>query len=618
MSTARWPSAFAVAFAVAFAPGPFHAAAPVAYRISIPEPQHHWLQVDVSFTELGPAPLELRMSVSSPGRYSLHDFAKNVYDVTAADPDGRDLPIARADASGWIVPEHGSSMTVRYKVFGDRVDGTYLAVDTTHVHMNMPAAIMWARGLDDRPVTLTFTQPAGVPRAWTVATQLHAGATPLSFTAPNLQYLIDSPVEFGPGAMRRFTVAGRTFRFAAHHTGSDADLDRFVQDVQRLVREEGAVYGEFPNYEPGYYTFLADYLPYADIDGMEHRNSTVMTQPSSIRGDRARLLDTAAHEFFHSWNVERIRPREIEPFDLDRANMTGDLWLAEGFTQYYGPLLLTRAGLSSVDALRQFLSAQVDAVVTEPARRFRSAVQMSQMAPFIDGGRPLDPTNWSNTVLSYYTFGAAIALAMDLSLRERSGGAVTLDDFMRAMWQKHGKPGGAREGYVDRPYTIDDAQARLAEVSGDPAFARDFFGRLIEGRDAADYRRLLEAAGFVLRKRDAGRAWWGDVRMDPRGDGGHIVDVQADSPAYTAGLDRDDVVTQIGGDRVSSSEEANAAISRRKPGDVVTVNYVDRGGRQKTATVTLVENPHLEIADAPSLTASQRAFRERWLGTQAK
>jgi predicted metalloprotease with PDZ domain len=609
--------ALGLAFVFALARS-FHADSPIAYRISIPEPQHHWLQVEASFTELPSSPLELRMSMSSPGRYSLHEFAKNVYDVHVTDAEGRELGVTRGDPSGWTVPEHGSAVTLRYKVFGDRVDGTYLAVDTTHVHMNMPAAIMWARGLDDRPATLTLTQPSGVARPWTAATQLHGAGAPLTFSAPNLQYLIDSPLEFGPVVMRQFWIDGRAFRFAAHHTGSDGDLDRFVQDVQRIVREEGAVYREFPAYEPGNYTFLADYVPWADSDGMEHRNSTVMTQPSTIRGDRMRLLDTVAHEFFHNWNVERIRPRELEPFDLDRPNLTGSLWLAEGFTQYYGPLMLTRSGVGNTADFRQFLSAQVDAVVTEPARSFRSAVEMSQMAAFTDAGRPLDRTNWSNTFLSYYTYGAAIALAMDLSLRERSGGAVTLDDFMRAMWQKHGKPGGAREGYVDRPYTVDDAEARLAEVSGDQAFARDFFSRYIRGREAADYKQLLDQAGFVLRKRDAGRGWWGDLRMDSRADGGRILEVPSNSPAYAAGLDRDDTVTQVGGERISSAEEANAVISRRKLGDRLAVNYVDRSGASKSTTVTLVENPHLEIVDASSPTAAQRAFRERWLGSQAR
>ena len=591
-------------------------ATPIAYRLTLASPEHHWMQVEATFTGLGSAPLEMRMSRSSPGRYSLHEFAKNVYDVEAMASDGRTLTVTRPDPYGWTVPEHGAALTVRYRVFGDRVDGTYLAIDTGHAHMNMPAAFMWARGLDDRPITLTLTQPAGVSRPWSVATQLHRGSTPLQFTAPNLAYFVDSPTEFSAFTMRQFSASGHTFRFAAHQTGTDSELDRMMQDVQRIVREEGAVYGEFPDYEPGYYTFLADYLPYADEDGMEHRDSTVMTSSSTIRGDRVRLLDTVAHEFFHGWNVERIRPRELEPFDLDRPNMTGDLWLAEGFTQYYGPLVLQRASVVNTDYTRQILGGLIDLVVTSPARGVRSAVDMSRMAPFIDAGRPLDRTNWNSTVISYYPFGAAIALAMDLSLRERSDGKVTLDDFMRAMWRAHGKPGGSREGYVDRPYTIEDAEARLAEVS-DRTFARSFFSRYIQGHEAADYARLLEPAGFVVRKREPGRAWWGDVHMDARTDGAHIMEIVAGSPAYDAGLDRDDTVTQIGGDRINSQEEANAAISRHKPGDKVPVHYIDRNGLSKQTTMTLAEDPHLEIADAPSITVAQRAFRQQWLGPKS-
>ena len=165
------------------------------------------------------------MSRSSPGRYSLHDFAKNVYDVHAFAGDGRELPTDAAGSVRVDGRDHGGRVTVRYKVYGDVVDGTYLAIDTTHAHINMPAAIMWARGLDDRPSTLTFTPPAGA--AWQVATQLHPGSSPFEFTAPNLPYLMDSPVEFGPLAVRQFTVGPRTFRFAAHHTGTDAELDDY-------------------------------------------------------------------------------------------------------------------------------------------------------------------------------------------------------------------------------------------------------------------------------------------------------------------------------------------------------------------------------------------------------
>src|SRR5216684_9109788 len=222
---------FALLLSLVAGHGTFQSAAPVRYRLSFPEPQHHWMQVEVAFTELDSAPLALRMSRASPGRYSLHDFAKNVYDVHARGADGRELTATRPDPYGWTVAAHGDAVTVQYKVFGDRVDGTYLAVDTGHAHINMPAAIMWARGLDDRPSMLTFVPPSNTQ--WQVATQLHPGATPLQFTAPNLQYLMDSPAEFGPVSIRQFDIDGRTFRFSAHHTGTAAELDAFVKDVEK-------------------------------------------------------------------------------------------------------------------------------------------------------------------------------------------------------------------------------------------------------------------------------------------------------------------------------------------------------------------------------------------------
>ena len=575
------------------------------------------MQVEASFTDLDSAPLELRMSRASPGRYALHDFAKNVYDVHAVGGDGRALPTPQPDPSGWSVTGHGGSVTVRYKIYGDQLDGTYLAVDATHAHVNMPAAIMWARGLDDRPAVLAFEPPAGV--RWQVATQLHPGSTPFEFTAPNLQYLMDSPAEFGPIALRHFSVGSRTFRVSLHHTGTDADLDAFVNDVEKIVRQEGAIYGEYPDYEPGAYTFLADYLPYARGDGMEHRNSAVMTASGSLGNDRLPLLDTVAHEFFHSWNVERIRPRSLEPFDFDRANMSGELWLAEGFTQYFGPLVLQRAGLEDLSGTVRNLAGFIETVTLGPGRAVRSAEEMSRMAPFIDGGRPFDRTNWPNTVISYYPMGAAIALALDLTLRDRSDGQITLDDYMRAMWRAHGKPGATREGYVDRPYTMGDAEARLVEVSGNRAFARDFFGRYIQGHAVADYTRLLQRAGLVLRKRNAGRAWWGDVRFDSRNGVAHVAAlVPANSPMYGAGLEQDDELQEVEGTRAGSADDVDAILRRHKPGDRVQIRFVDRTSVPKTATVTLAEDPHLDIVPIESaggpLTRDQKVFRDRWLG----
>jgi predicted metalloprotease with PDZ domain len=599
-----------------FAAGP-NAAAPIHYRFTFPEPEHHWMQVEATFPDLTGQTLELRMSRASPGRYSLHDFAKNVYDVRAFALDGRELPTTRPDPYGWNVSDHGGAVKVTYKIYGDVVDGTYLAVDTTHAHINMPAAIMWARGLDDRPATLTFAPPTGT--RWQVATQLHPGTTAFELTAPNLQYLMDSPVELGPVSIRTFTVGPRTFRVAVHHLGSDRDLTEFVNDVEKIVRQEGAVFGEFPDYEPGHYTFLADYLPYSTGDGMEHRNSTVMTEAASIATGRRSLLETVAHEFFHGWNVERIRPRSIEPFDFERANMSGELWLAEGFTQYYGKLIVQRAGLVDLRATSEALTEFVETASVAPGRGFRSAEEMSRMAAFTDGGTTVDRTNWPNSVTSYYPLGGAIALALDLTLRGRSGSDITLDDFMRAMWREHGKPGGARPGYVDRPYTAADAEARLAEVSGDAAFARDFFSRYIQGREAADYPALLARAGFVVRRRSRGSAWWGDVRIEPRNGRMAIAAlVPANSPAYAAGLEQDDELRQIDGVPLTSFSDLSNVFARRKPGDRLSVTYVDRTGAEKVTTVVVAEDPHLEVVpnetEGIALSPAQRLFRERWLG----
>ena len=613
-----------IALLVAAAPR-VQAAEPIRYRFTFPEPEHHWVQVEAAFTDLGSLPAELRMSRSSPGRYSLHDFAKNVYDVHAFGGNGLELATTRPDPYGWNVAGHGGSLTMRYKVFGDQVDGTYLAVDTTHAHVNMPAVIMWARGLDDRPATVTFAPPdlkigpatIDRPAGWQVATQLHAGSTPLEFTAPNLQYLMDSPAEFGPISIRQFSLSGRTFRFAIHHTGTEEELDAVVIDVQKIVKEAGAVYGEYPDYEPGSYTFLVDYLPLAEGDGMEHRNSTVITSPSSLRANRDGLLDTVSHEFFHGWNMERIRPRSLEPFDFERANVSGELWLGEGFTQYFGPLILSRAGLADLPDTVSTLAGLVSSVALNPARLVRSAAEMSQMAVFTDGGRAADRTNWSNTVISYYPFGGAIALALDLALRERSDGRLTLDDYMRAMWHVHGKPGARLEGYVDRPYTMADAEARLAEVSGDRAFASDFFARYVLGHDVADYTRLLAQAGLDLRKANPGAASWGDVRLEPRTPRLAMPPAMG-TPAYLAGLDRGDELKELDGSPVTSAEDVAAVMRRHRPGDAVAVVFADRGGAVRRATVRLVEDVRLVLSQVEStggtLSLAQKIFRDRWLG----
>jgi predicted metalloprotease with PDZ domain len=488
----------------------------------------------------------------------------------------------------------------------------------------MPAVLLWAKGMERRTMTVRFERPQGT--SWNVATQLQTGTDAFSFSAPNLQYLMDSPAEFSAFSLRTFTVPdeNRTpvFRLAVHHTGTDAELDAFARDVQAIVREAKQVFREYPPFENNTYTFLADYLPWANGDGMEHRNSTVLTSSSAIRTSRQDLLGTIAHEFFHAWNVERIRPRTLEPFNLDDVNMSGELWLAEGFTNYYGLLIKKRSGLDTVRAFAQDMGEALDIVVNAPGRSLRSAVEMSQMAPFVDRSVSSDRTNFANTFISYYTWGQAIGLALDLTLRDRSDGRVTLDDFMRALWDRFGRPGTKTPGYVETPYTMDDLKSTLAAVAGDASFANDFFARYIQGREVADYARLARRAGLILRPRAAGRAWAGPLRTQDTQTGARIFsEMLFGTPAYQAGLERDDIIVSLGGARVTTSADVDRAVAARKPGDSLQVVY-DRHGERITTVITLAEDPSIELVPAEDagqvLSEAQRTFRDSWLSSAAR
>ena len=332
---------------------------PVVYRLSFPEPEHRWMQVEVTFTDVPAGPLQLRMSRSSPGRYALHEFAKNVFDVRITDAAGAPLPVTRPEPAS--VGRHRPQRARARRPTASSATASTAptsAIDSTHAHINMPAALMWARGLRaaprDRPL-----RAAGRARRGGSATQLLPGPDPFTFTAPNLQYLMDSPTEFSAFALRTFTRrrTSRATRCSASPSITRAPTrssTRFAGDVETIVREARHVFGEYPAFEGNTYTFIADYLPWASGDGMEHRNSTILTQHARRSAtNRLGLLDTVSHEFFHAWNVERIRPRSLEPFNFEDANMSGELWLAEGFTSYYGPLVLQRAGLIDAGRLRQ-------------------------------------------------------------------------------------------------------------------------------------------------------------------------------------------------------------------------------------------------------------------------
>jgi predicted metalloprotease with PDZ domain len=622
-----------LAMAVCVAPIGARQAHPITYKVTFPEAEHHWMQVEVTWTGLPAGPLQARMSRSSPGRYAVHEFAKNVFQLEAFNGKAQPLAYTRPNVDEWDVAGHDGTVRIVYKLFGDFADGTYVGIDTTHAHMNMPAVFLWALGHENDAMRITFTPPPG--SGWKAGTQLFPTSDRWTFTAPNLQYFMDSPTELSDFVMSTFSVPNADgtpaeFRLVVHGDGSQSDVDELAKLVSRLVREQMAVFGEFPKYEPGYYTFLLDYAPWGDGDGMEHRNSTSISNPGlTIRTPQSRqqrAMSTISHEFFHNWNVERIRPVGLEPFDFTRENITCCLWLAEGFTQYYGPLLLVRAGLAQNPPVNAG-----NAIINGAGRSVRSAVQMSEYAAFADAARSVDASDRSRTFISYYSYGAAIALALDLSLREMSSGKQSLDDYMRLLWQRFGKPGGPAPGLVGRPYSLKDIRDALADLTSNKAFANEFFDKYIEGRELPDYATLLRGIGYLLRPARPDAAWIGNTQVTEVAEGLRVgvvtngadttmVPVAFDTPLYKAGVDEDDVITKI--DDQAPTLAAWRAIGQKRPGDSVTLVVRRRDGKLVTTTAKLVPDPAVQVVPIEStggtLTDAQRTLREGWVASKIK
>jgi predicted metalloprotease with PDZ domain len=582
----------------------------VRYELRFPNAAHHEAEIRATFSGVRSRVLEVVMSRSSPGRYALHEFAKNIYNVRATDGAGKRLHVTRPNPYQWNVDVSGGTVVIDYTLFGDRADGTYNAIDPSHAHLNPPAAFTWAHGFEKAPAALTVEIPPGSD--WTVATQLTPGPGG-TWTAPNLDALMDSPLEIGPHALREWSSGDARFRLALHFDGPGEVADRFARMCEAVVLEEEGVFGSLPKYDNGAYTFLVDDLPYVSGDGMEHRNSTVITGARPLTKESAsQLIESVAHEFFHSWNVKRIRPRSLEPFDYERVNISGELWFAEGFTDYYAPLILRRAGLMSRDEFMKTMGNAVNTVLTAPGREVFSPVDMSRRAGFVDGATSVDPQNQANVYISYYTYGRSVALGVDLAIRSRFPGK-SLDDWMRTMWRRHPD--------VQKPYTEQDLRQGLAEATGSSEFAKDIFDRHIQGLEPMDYGALLANAGFVLQSASPAKAWIGNPAMSFSDRGVDIFgSTLRGSPLYAAGIDRGDRILEADGKALKTRRDLDDLTASHKPGDRSELTLETRAGKKKVE-ITWAQAPDVEIVSfeqaGRQVTPEITAFREAWLGSKA-
>lgn len=586
----------------------------ISYTVSFPNAIHHEAEISLQIPNVPAGPLTVRMSRSSPGRYATHEFGKNVYKLKAFDASGKPLVVNQPAGDEYEIAEHGNSVKVTYTVFGNWIDGTYAGFDNTHAHMNIPATFAFPVGMDARARLVEFNYAD--KQNWKVATQLKPMGKN-TFYAANLQYFMDSPVEITDYKTAKWEVKNpdgkaQTIHLITHSDDNQAAIDRYAEMLKKMVDEHLAVWGEFPTYDYGNYYFLDDVYPDNAGDGMEHRNSTSIVQRTpKIEGYESNLLGTFSHEYFHSWNVERLRPKTLEPFDFTHSNVSDELWLAEGFTQYYGGLLLTRSGLKTIENSFQAFTGMVNSVFNTPGAKHFSPIEASRYAVFADAGVAIDQTNKANIFLSYYTYGAATALALDLRLRSEF--KLTLDDYMRALWKAYGKPEVA--------YRVSDLEKTLSELTKNPSFAKDFFKRYIYGTEKNDYAKLLLNAGLVLRKANPGKAFTGFGRLNAVNGKVILPQTLIGSPAYVAGLDVDDVLLTIDGKDINAVAAVDAIIDAHRPGDTISITYLYRG-EQKTTTLTLTENPALEVVTVENtggiLTPAMQTFRDSWLNSQVK
>ncbi|MFD0862853.1 M61 family metallopeptidase [Sungkyunkwania multivorans] len=575
------------------------------YEISFKNAAHHEAEVKATFRNLESGTISLRMSRTSPGRYALHGFAKNIYNVSITNSKGKSVTVTRPNAHQWDVTDHDGTINVSYTLFGNRGDGTYNQIDETHAILNMPATFMFAPTLKNRPISVKFNVRYDLN--WEVATQLIPDGN-YSYFAPNLDYFMDSPVLISDHKLREFRVEsqGNEYKIimALDHQGTDEEFDQYFANVEKIVKQQKEVFGDYPKFDYSQYIFLTSYRPRVSGDGMEHRNSTLLTSPTSLsEGGLSSNISTVAHEFFHAWNAERLRPRSLEPFDYEDANLSGELWFAEGFTSYYGHLTLLRAGIISEEEYLDRLTDTYNKVWNAAGRLYFGPIGMSQKAQFFDGARWVDEVNRVNTFISYYDYGHMLALALDLALRGEKDD-LSLDGYMSLLWAKYGK------GEI--PYTIETLFLTLRDYAG-KSLAESFFEDHIYGWEKPDYEKLFDHVGLELKGNPKAPYIGAEITFNESDIPVITSYTKKGSAAYEAGLEKGDVIVSVDGAALLDQDQLEAILGDLKPGKKLDVSY-KRHGKTRLTTLKLGNNPFITIGDQKKVNDKAREARNSWLG----
>lgn len=604
-------SVLALALALAGVEGPAHAQVAVTedtirYSIGWENPASQLYTIRVTATA-DSGPVVFSMPAWRPGRYVLQNYAANVQAVRAMEESGRPLEVRRIDLDSWsVAPVTAGVVTLAYEYYATTFDAGSSTLHPDFAYFNPVNLLPWVEGRMDRPVLLTIDAPA----SWQVATQLDPapGADGHVYVAPDYHRLADSPTIAAPALTTwDFEVDGVPYHavFRGALDLADRTREEIVGDLIALTREVVALFGVTPFEQ---YWHLYQLVPYPFGHAVEHEASASYVLSDGIfrtdQGYRG-FLSVTAHELFHAWNVKRIRPAALWPYDYSTPQLTGLHWVTEGITSYYDTLVLARAGLITPEEYYEALADNIQSLQSTPGRKVTSASLASLTSWFsgYGGGNP-------NQSISFYTKGALLGLLLDLRIRDQTDGQRSLDDVMRRLWEEYYEQG--------RGYPEDGFQRAVETVAGQPF--GEFFDRYVHGTEELPYDSILAVMGLSARQEPDPSVPAATLGMVARSDDGRLVvgSLLPESPALAAGIMRDDILVSIGGAEIHSGDELRGTLSAQEPGDRVEVT-IERLGEERTMTVTLGGEGNLQWVVEPveSPTERQLRLRQGWLASLA-
>jgi predicted metalloprotease with PDZ domain len=589
---------------------PASSALELEYHLILAHPNLHLVTVEISARKVSGDSLEFVMPAWSPGRYAVYDFAKNVQEFEAVGAQGQSLAWTNLDKQTWRVDlrQAGGIVKARYRVFANDLNGSFSQFDPTHANLNGPSIFMHVAGHKPDPLTLTVD----APKAWQLISGFSGSTGERTFHAPNYDRLVDTPIEAcAETKLAQFQEQGKTIRVAVHsYYDEDSDTSKLLKGLRKIVHAEMALMPA-PDFER--YTFIFHFAPDISMgDGMEHLNSTQIIVRGSLSSSLDEALESAAHEFFHLWNVKRLRPTALGPFDYTREVYTPSLWLAEGVTTYVSYLSLLRSGLWTREQFLGRLGDEIRALEEEPGRTLMSAENSSFHAWFYDRSPQMQETNFANSTISYYNKGALLGMLLDLEIQSRTQGAKSLLDVLCSLYHKFYEAPPATYYGPGRGYEEQAILEAVNEVAGSDFTA--FFESYVRGTAPLPYSRALGAAGLALRiSVPEGSPPSIGITALPENRGERVLAVRPGGAADRAGLGRDDLLIAVD-DQPLATEDLNKRLRAYLPGASVPFT-VERHGRREIIYLTLdppIPNFY-SIQELSGATPQQTAIRNRWL-----